>query len=497
MLPPRMQNLSRSLKVGLLLIAAVVASVTLWRVLFRQQGGSGSYTVYALFNDATGLVPRSRVLTAGIAVGEIERIRLQGGKARIDIRLNQGVQLYANATVSRRAVSLLGEFLLTLSPGTPDRAQIASGGRITQVFEGSSTDEIMNNAAAITENVRRVTDRLSESLGNQQAAQEMRDILRNVAELTASVNRTVQQNGQVVTHTLANIDRLTTESSPDVRLALTNVREATDRLAQILGRGQPREDNTVTQVQEATRNVASASRELRETLEHVNHTTGAIDRGEGTLGRLVRDEALIDEVQGAAEGVNDLVGGIARLQTIVGLRSEYNFISNTLRSYVELRLQPREDKYYLLEFVDDPRGATRVVSTVTDTTDPRETAHVRTTQRITTDAFRFSIMFARRYGPATFRFGIKESTGGVGLDLHLFNDSLEIRNDLFGFGESANPRLRIAAAFNILQRAWIIAGVDDILNGDRFDYFLGAQLRFNDDDIKSILPFAGGLGGSR
>jgi phospholipid/cholesterol/gamma-HCH transport system substrate-binding protein len=83
MLPPRMQNLSRSLKVGLLLIAAVVASVTLWRTLFKQQGGGGSITVYALFNDATGLVPRSRVLTAGIAIGEIERIRLEGAKARV------------------------------------------------------------------------------------------------------------------------------------------------------------------------------------------------------------------------------------------------------------------------------------------------------------------------------------------------------------------------------------------------------------------------------
>lgn len=495
MLPPLMQNLSRSLKVGLLLIAAVVASVTLWRTLFKQQGGGGSMTVYALFNDATGLVPRSRVLTAGIAIGEIERIRLEGAKARIDIRVNQGVRLYSNATVSRRSVSLLGEYLLTITPGTPDRPAIPAGGRITQVNEGSSTDEIMTNAAAITENVRRVTDRLSEALGNQQAAVEMREILRNVAELTASVNRTVQQNGQVVTNTLSNIDRLTTESSPDVRAALVNVREATDRLAQILGRGQSRDDSTVTQVQEATRNVAAASRELRETLEHVNHTAGAIDRGEGTVGRLVRDEALIDEVQGAAEGIGEVVGGIARLQTIVGLRSEYNFISNTLRSYVELRLQPREDKYYLLEFVDDPRGDTRVVSTITDTTDPRETAHVRTVQRITTDSFRFSLMFARRYGPATFRFGIKESTGGVGLDLHLLNDNLEIRNDLFGFGESANPRLRIAVAYNILQRAWLVAGVDDILNGDRFDYFLGAQLRFNDEDIKSILPFAGGLGG--
>lgn len=497
MLAPRMQNLSRSLKVGLLLIAAVVSAVGLWRVLFKAQGGGGSYTVYALFNDATGLVPRSRVLTAGIAIGEIERIRLEGAKARIDIRLNQGVTLYNNATINRRAVSLLGEFLLTVSPGTPDRPRIPAGGRIVHVFEGSSTDEIMNNAAAITENVRRVTDQLSTALGTADSSREMREIVRNVAELTASVNRTVQQNGEVVTRTLANIDRLTAESSPDVRASLANLRDATDRLAQILGRGQSGDGNTVAQVQEATRNVAAATRELRETMEHVNRTTGAIDRGEGTVGRLVRDETLIDEVQGTAEGLNDVVGGIARLQTIVGLRSEYSFISNTLRSYVELRLQPREDKYYLLEFIDDPRGLTRTISTVTDTTDPRETAHVRTVSRVTTDAFRFSVMFARRFGPATFRFGIKESTGGVGMDLHLLNDSLEIRNDLFGFGESANPRLRIAAAYNILQRAWIIAGVDDILNGDRFDYFLGAQLRFNDDDIKSILPFAGGLGGSR
>jgi phospholipid/cholesterol/gamma-HCH transport system substrate-binding protein len=32
-------------------------------------------------------------------------------------------------------------------------------------------------------------------------------------------------------------------------------------------------------------------------------------------------------------------------------------------------------------------------------------------------------------------------------------------------------------------------GVDDLLNPDRTDYFFGAQLRFNDEDLKSILPF--------
>lgn len=491
-----MKNLSRSLKVGLLMIAALVAAFTLYRVLFNRDATSDGYVVHAVFRDATGLVVRSRVLTAGIPIGEIQSIRLQDGRARVDVRVRGDIPLFRNATVARKSVSVLGEFLLVVTPGTANTPRLRNGDRIDNVLEGSSTDDIMNNIAAITERVRQVSDSVANALGNQQATDDMRNTLRNIAQVTAELNRAVSANSEAVTHTIQNVDRITTENAPEIRATLVNLRDSTDRLAQILGRNQPQGQDTVNDVREATRNVAAASRELRETLEHLNSTTAAVDRGEGNLGRLVRDESLIDEVQGAAEGVNDLVGPIARLQTIVGLRSEYNFISNTLRSYVELRLQPREDKYYLLEIVDDPRGSTSTTSTITDTTDPTQTPHVRTVTRTTTDAFRFTVMFARRLGPATFRFGIKESTGGFGLDLHLLSDQLEIRSDMFNFGGDTFPRLRVTLAYEILRRAWIIAGVDDVLNGDRFDYFLGAQLRFNDDDIKTILPFAGGLGSS-
>lgn len=492
-----MQNLSRSLKVGLLLLGALVAGFVMWRTLFRGQGTGDGYRLYAIFDDATGLVPRSRVVTAGIGIGEIERIRLENGHARVTIRVQGDVPMFRNAVISKRSVSILGEFVLVVAPGDATTPQLRDGDRIAHVNEGTNTDAIMNNVAAITADIRRVTERLSNVVGNDRGQQQIADTIRNVSELTAAINRTVQQNADVVTHTLQSVDRITTQGGPEIQATLSNLRVSTDRLAQILGRDQPQDSNTVTETQEAIRNVAAASRELRSTLEHLNATTSAVDRGEGSLGRLVRDETLIDEVQGTAEAINDVVGPIARLQTIVGLRSEYSFISNTLRSTVELRLQPREDKYYLLEFVDDPRGFTRNVSTVTDTTDPTMTAHVRTTQRITSDAFRFSLMFARRLGPATFRFGIKESSGGLGLDLHLLNNAVEVRTDLFAFGENTYPRLRVAAAVNVLQRAWLIGGVDDVFNGDRFDYFLGAQLRFNDEDIKSILPFAGGLGSGR
>lgn len=492
-----MQNLSRSLKVGALLIAAVVAGVVLWRTLFQRSADDGMYTVYARFNDATGLVVRSRVLTAGIPIGEIASIRLENGMARVDIRVRSGVKLHRNATVARRAVSMLGEYLLVVTPGTGDRPELHAGERIDTVMEGSSTDEIVNNVAHITERLRVVAERVSDAFGSQQTTTDLRDTLRNVAQATAELNRAIAANSSALTHTIQNVDRITTQSGPDVQATLVNLRESTDRLAQILGRGQGREDTTVTQIQEAARNVADASRELREALQHINSTAAGVDRGEGTVGRLLRDDTLIDEVQGTAQAVNDVVGPIARLQTIVGLRSEYQFISNTLRSFVEIRLQPREDKYYLLEVVNDPRGSTHTTSEVVDTTDPMQTPHVRTVRTTTTDTFRFTVMFARRFGPATFRFGIKESTGGFGVDLHLLDDALEIRTDLFAFGENTAPRLRITAAYEILRRAWIIGGVDDVFNRDRFDYFLGAQLRFNDEDLKSILPFTSGLTSAR
>jgi phospholipid/cholesterol/gamma-HCH transport system substrate-binding protein len=188
--------------------------------------------------------------------------------------------------------------------------------------------------------------------------------------------------------------------------------------------------------------------------------------------------------------VGDLVGSLTRFQTIVGLRADYNFVSNTIKNYVELRIQPSEDKYYEIDVINDPRGFTSFQQVDVDTTDPTRPAHYREVRTTTTNAFRFGLQFAKRIGPFTGRFGIIESTGGIGLDMHLLKDRFEIRQDLFGFGEELKPRWRVALWYEFIQRLWMIAGVDEIINRDRRDYFVGLSLRFNDQDLKALLPFA-------
>ena len=139
---------------------------------------------------------------------------------------------------------------------------------------------------------------------------------------------------------------------------------------------------------------------------------------------------------------------------------------------------------------NDPRGLTRIEQVNVSTTNPNEPNQYQEIRSVTSNALRFSLQFAQRFGPFVGRFGLKESTGGVGLDVLLLDDAFEIRQDLFGFGEVVRPRWRVSLGYAFLNRLWLLGGVDDIMSLDRREYFVGMQLRFDDEDLKSVLPFA-------
>lgn len=485
-----MRDTYNAAKVGLLVVITLVVGIAIYRFVDEGSSGDEGYHVYAIFDDVQGLVPKSRVLIAGIPVGTIESIRLQGDKARVDLSIQKEVKLFKNAAVGQRSASLLGESLLVIRPGGPPTPEMKDGDQIAIDAKATGTDEVLETVGEIAESVKKVTTQLERAFGNDEAGNQMAEALKHLTEALEAVNRTVDANEEVVGHTLRNMEDITSDAAPKIERILAHVEQVTgdihvllDQNAQGLNQGLGRVDDTVASIQRS-------AHELESVMKDVKEITGRTAEGKGTLGRLTEDEVLIDEVEGVVEGVSDVVGPITRLQTIVRLRSEYNFLANTFKNYVGLRLQPREDFYYAFELINDPRGRTTFRQRQVRVSPPRdgEPEFYQETISETTDEFRFSLMFAKRLYFATFRFGILESTGGLGLDLHLLNDSLEINNDIFAIGEKQYARLRVALAYEVVQRLWIVAGVDDMLNESR-DFFLGAQLRFNDRDLKSILPF--------
>ncbi len=486
-----MAQTSNAAKVGIMAVVLAAVLIFGYRFVSRETGTGGGYYVWAYVPDATGIAPHSRVLIGGIQVGVIDRIWLEKGTPRIDIKMNPEQNLYEDAAIGKRATSLIGEYFVVLMPGVEGKKKLGcpkadpcppEQGQIKNFIDEPSIQSLQGQISDILKDIKKVTETLSQD----QSRDDIKAILENLASVTKELNETVKDNRQAVTQTINNVNNIT--GNPDIPKILENVRVATDDVKRLLadnagGQGKPGE------LKEAIQRVNRASGTLEDALKHADNVAARIDRGEGTVGRLTKDETLINEIESTVETVGDLVGGIGRVQTVVSLRSDYNFLANSLKSYVELRLQPSEDKYYSIEIISDPRGKTSFQQIDVDTTNPNQPAHYREIRTTTTDELRFSVQFAKRIGPFTGRFGIKESTGGIGLDLHLLDDRLELRQDLFGFGETLTPRWRIALGYEFIRKLWLLGGVDDILNEDRRDYFVGLQLRFTDQDLKTILPF--------
>jgi phospholipid/cholesterol/gamma-HCH transport system substrate-binding protein len=485
-----MRRFTLAAKVGAFTVVMVVAGYLIYRFVSKTEGSAGGYTVFVRLPDASGIAKHSQIKVAGIPVGHIESIRLQNGRARIDMKVKPELPLYEDASATKASSSLLGEYYLAIAPGTEGLRQLKDGDEIKTVVGAPSTDDILRDVAKIAEKINKVAEALANSIGSEEGEENLKSTLKNVAEATDALNKTVRENRESIRNILTTVDSLTQRNAPEIDRILENTRIVTEEVRQLIAKSEDGKPTGAGEVREIVEKVNRASSSLERTMASVETVTGRLERGEGTLGRLSKDEKLINEVETVAEDVGEFTGRLSRLQTIINLRSDFQFRSQAVKSFVELRLQPREDKYYSIEIVNDPRGRTTIEDVNVTTTNPNEPSQYREIREVTTNSFRFSLQFAQRIGPLVGRFGIKESTGGAGLDLLLLDDRLELVQDLFGFGEIVRPRWRVYLSYAFVKRLWILGGVDDIVSYDRRDYFVGMNLRFNDEDLKSILPFA-------
>ncbi|HTA88019.1 MAG TPA: MlaD family protein [Polyangiaceae bacterium] len=485
-----MGRFTTAAKVGVFAFVTLVAGLLIYRFVSKSSRSGGGYVVYALMSDASGVAKLSQVRIAGIPVGSVKSVKLDHELARIDVGIDPDVHLYQDAAIAKVSSSLLGEYYLSITPGTEGRPELKDGDRINTVVEAKTTDDIMKQVSDIAADVKQVSQALAASIGTSEGKDDIKSTLKNLADVTDALNQTVRENRESIKDILSNVQVMTATGGPKVQQILDDVRTTTTQVKQLMAQapeGQPKSQGEIRQIIDR---VNHASENLDHTLKNLDEVTGRLDRGEGTLGRLSKDDHLINEVEGVADDVGEFVGGLSRIQTIITMRTDYQFLSNTVKSYVELRIQPSEDKYYSIEVVNDPRGLTHFEQIDVDSTNPNDPPHYREVETITENSLLFSLQFAQSFGPFTGRFGIKESTGGLGLDTLLFDKRFEIRQDLFGFGEVVLPRWRVSLGYEFVNRVSLLGGVDDILSSSRRDYFVGLQLRFNDEDLKSILPFA-------
>ncbi|MBN2725035.1 MAG: MCE family protein [Deltaproteobacteria bacterium] len=519
-----MKGIFSGAKVGLFLLIVAAASWWAFHAVVEGIGGAKGYKIHALFNDATGLVDKSMVQIAGLRVGQIVNRSLQERKARVDIFVAAKHKIYENATITKKSTSLMGGFYLEIDPGTPEMVDPVTGlkrksrvlknnDRIMVVFEPTTTGDLINNAGQLLPEIQKLVLEV-----RKLTTQNVKTLINNTDNAIVSNSKALHSLIGRIDTVAQDVQKITRSAPTEIDIILRNIRQTTRDLRGIVGRTGGRIDGVGDSLQTGLTKINKLIDKLDANMNgdksilgntkglthNIKEITEKINKGEGTIGKFVTSDTIANDIEKITGDVKGFIGGLTSLQTEVGLRSEYNLIANTVKTYISVNIFPRHDKYYLIELIDDPRGLRSTSYTVTRTDNPEIGPPLSRVEQITvTDSFRFSFMFAKKIDLFTFRFGIKESTGGGGIDLHLMDNKLQLHADIFDFSANVFPRVKVGLMWEFYRRMYLIAGIDDLMNerprtgaGGGRDFFIGAQIRFTDEDLKALLMVGGSAIGS-
>ncbi len=441
--------MKRELKVGVFLFfsAALLTWVTL-NIRNLPLLGPGAREVAISFDSAQGIRDKTPVELAGIQVGYVKRIELVDSKrAKVILAIRGDIALQKDVTASVRTKGFLGETFIVLIPGA-SAEPLPSGGISISGTTSSDINAFVGQLSGLAEDLKAITASVRQNVEGENS--RLNRTLENIEVLTANLAHFTERNSQNFDQISANLAQLTAS----LRDIVLNNRENVD-----------------------------------ETLDRIANVAQTLDEGKGTLGRLIKDDSTVEKLNDSLDGLNEALGGFRQLKTEVGYHVEYLGTTNDLKHYVNLALKPKPDKFFLFEFVDDPAPDSTHVTEERLVTSGGNTSRVVTeTETTREDRFLFSAQVAKTLYDFTLRGGIIESSGGVGVDYTKGPFGLSVSAFDFENDNEERPHLKGWSTVNLTRNFYVMGGVDDFISTQQDpDWFMGAGVRFVDDDIKSLL----------
>lgn len=104
--------------------------------------GAGRYDVEAVFNSISGVKPGAAVEIAGVEVGRVKAVALNGDRALVTLTIQEGVTLYDDTIATIKTRGIIGEKYVSLSPGGAGE-KLQAGGKIRDTESGLDLEELV------------------------------------------------------------------------------------------------------------------------------------------------------------------------------------------------------------------------------------------------------------------------------------------------------------------------------------------------------------------
>ena len=276
----------REVQVGIFVLAGVL-SVLLALFLLTDPGTfRGRHYVSTLVETAGGIRKGDPVQLRGVNIGRIRSFEIQPNGVRVKMELEGEYPVPADSRVYLSSNGLLGGVVATILPGRSQQL-LADGGILTSTNSAAGgSGDIMATAIAVGTRADSV-------------------LCRAQALLSQQTIGAVQTSATELQGLMVELSALATEQRAQLQGLSASLRRSAAGVEGAATR--PELARAIARTDSITLRMDAASKSLNAAGQSLANVVGRIDRGEGTLGKLSKDEALYNNMNAAVQNMNATV----------------------------------------------------------------------------------------------------------------------------------------------------------------------------------------------
>ena len=290
-----MAKVSNELKIGLTVVVAIIVAFIGYRIMKDIPLFRTSTTIYTKFDQVYGLIPGNVVNVKGFKIGSVKQMELLvSDSTLVTLNIEEGYQIPKGSIAVLKSSGVLGGKFIEIQKADSTE-MVPHQGTIEGVFEQGMMDtfaeegeKLSNDISASIRGVERLVTSLNETM-NEKNKENISGIIENLKSSTGSLNQLIQKKQSdldaMITsakNTMQNMDDLSSENKEKLGSLIDNL-EATSIELEALSSG------------------------LNETNLTLNEVLTKINNGEGSLGKMINDPSLYNNVDSLSFNLNRLI----------------------------------------------------------------------------------------------------------------------------------------------------------------------------------------------
>ena len=285
-----MASRTTEFKVGLTVLFALAALGwgIIWVKGYRYGKEVAQYRV--LFPNVGALSAGDPVAVNGVTKGKVLTVDLERGKVVVSFEIDRAIELRSDATFTVKNIGLMGERFIEIYPGvseTPFSDEQAAGQFDTGI------PEVMGMMGQMIGEVRDLVSALSSTVeGAPDAFRRADSTVIDLREAARTLSTLLQENRH-------RFDAAAT----DIAATAKSLRRTVDAKSQQV-------DSTLDRMSTASERMLSAAAKFDTLSGQLRSLADEVQAGQGTLGALLKDPSLYDDLKRAASDIDALVADI-------------------------------------------------------------------------------------------------------------------------------------------------------------------------------------------